>query len=315
MPAEALKKLRTLVDQYEAHGHLLPLREQVKALVEIQEAAQALSRASILPEEAAGKARILAYFRANVGEIIDSTELAVVSGIKDYPRRIRELRVEEGWPIISGAQSLSHVTTDQEEEKTGTGLPAELRPDQYMLLADRQDTAAAQRWQLANEIRRQAVGVKEKLLTYFRKNVGSDISIEELRYVSNNSGDWPRRTRELRTEDGWPIVTRLSGDPSMPHGMYKLAVDRQDEPHDRRISESIRREVIKRDGGRCRWKGCGWPGGFPEADHRFLEVHHIVHHVAGGANTPDNLVTLCNLHHDEVHRTGGILHVDDPPNN
>ncbi|WP_139153108.1 HNH endonuclease, partial [Enterobacter kobei] len=36
--------------------------------------------------------------------------------------------------------------------------------------------------------------------------------------------------------------------------------------------------------------------------HPFLELHHIEHHADGGENTLDNLITLCNVCHDEVHR-------------
>jgi hypothetical protein len=34
--------------------------------------------------------------------VIEGHELMVISGIGEYARRIRELRVEHGWPIISG---------------------------------------------------------------------------------------------------------------------------------------------------------------------------------------------------------------------
>ncbi|WP_323985578.1 HNH endonuclease [Klebsiella aerogenes] len=33
----------------------------------------------------------------------------------------------------------------------------------------------------------------------------------------------------------------------------------------------------------------------------FLELHHIEHHADGGENTLENLITLCNVCHDEVH--------------
>lgn len=309
MPEQPLGELKRLIAEYEQEGADLPLDRRVSVIMRMRDAVRAAAKATILPGVRAGKKRILAYMRANVGKVVSSDELAVVSGIKDYQRRIRELRLEDGWPIVSGVQRPEEDNDALDDEEGGTGLP-DLRPDQYILLEDRQDNEAAARWRLANEIRRRPVGVKEKLLAYFRANVGAIISIDELRYVSKNSGDWPRRTRELRTEDGWPIITKFSGDPSMPAGTYKLGEDKQSEPHDRRISESVRRAVMKRDGWRCQWRGCGWPEGFPESDKRFLEVHHIVHHVKGGENTADNLVTLCNLHHDEVHRSGGVLDLE-----
>lgn len=33
-----------------------------------------------------------------------------------------------------------------------------------------------------------------------------------------------------------------------------------------------------------------------------LELHHVRHHRDKGGNTVENLVTLCNMHHDEIHR-------------
>lgn len=33
-----------------------------------------------------------------------------------------------------------------------------------------------------------------------------------------------------------------------------------------------------------------------------LELHHIVNHVKKGKNSADNLVTLCNVHHDLIHK-------------
>lgn len=312
MAAQALRELQRLIGEYAERWPSWSLHQRVTALVEIQRALRRFARATVLPDIRAAKARILEYLRANVGRVVDTDELEVVAGIKEYPRRIRELRVEDGWPIVSGLK-LAAMDDESEDLDLDVGLPQGLRPDQYILIEDRRDEDAARRWRLANEIRNRSGGVKGKILAYLRANAGINVTIEELKYVSNNSGDWERRTRELRTEDGWPVVTRLSGDPSMPPGTYKLAEDKQSEPHDRHISESVRREVMRRDGARCQWRGCGWPEGFPESDHRFLEVHHIVHHVEGGENTADNLVTLCNIHHDEVHRSGILDLENDRP--
>ena len=188
MPEQPLGELKRLITEYEREGATLPLRQQVSALMRMRDALQAAAKATTLPGVRAGKTRILEYLRANVGEIVSSDELAVVSGIKDYQRRIRELRLEDGWPIVSGVQRSEPDQDALDDEEAGSGLP-DLRPDQYILLADRRDEEAAARWRLANEIRRRPVGVKEKLLAYFRANVGATISIDELRYVSDNSGD------------------------------------------------------------------------------------------------------------------------------
>lgn len=298
-----LQEMLQSFDNLLEHG---TIRSRVKSLVNVHRALSALGR-EILPASygPSARSRILAYLRAHPGQIIDGEELMVVGGISEYARRIRELRVEHGWPIVSGVSVAGADLETDETPSIDDGLP-EMRPDQYCLVEDRQDTKAAGRWRSANEIRGRSTGSREKLLAYFRGNVGERLTADELRYVSGDTTEWARRIRELRTEGGWPIVTRFSGDPRLPSGVYVLKADRQDEPHDRHISELTRREVLKRDGGRCRWEGCGWPVGFPESDSRFLELHHVVSHADKGTNDPANLVTLCNLHHDEVHRGGEL---------
>jgi hypothetical protein len=60
------------------------------------------------------------------------------------------------------------------------------------------------------------------------------------------------------------------------------------------IPPAIRRSVLRRDGGRCRVPGCRHA--------TFVDVHHLVSRSEGGANTTENLVTLCSAHHRAVHR-------------
>jgi 5-methylcytosine-specific restriction endonuclease McrA len=63
------------------------------------------------------------------------------------------------------------------------------------------------------------------------------------------------------------------------------------------ITPALRREVMIRDGHRCRAPGCGRT--------RFLEVHHIIPREQGGSHSADNLVTLCSACHSLVHDIGG----------
>lgn len=305
--SDALRReLIDLLVNFEHHLLTSGLRDQVRALVPAHRNLQDLG-SSLLPEGAqlSARERILAYLRAFPRQVIDGDELMIVAGISEYARRLRELRVEDGWPILSGMTAREQRDAD-EDGGDMVDLPPAMRPDQYMLQEDRQDRDAAHRWNMANQIRKSDAGVRDKLLRFFRANVGKPITSEELRYVAGNVSEWARRTRELRTEDGWPVVTRTSGDPSLPVGVYVLMRDEQAPPHDRHIPEIVRREVMRRDDWSCRWVGCGWPHGFPDTDHRYLEAHHIVHHHKGGENTAANLVTLCNLHHDETHRTGAL---------
>lgn len=304
-PEEIRARLIDLLDNFERHLQQSPLRNQVRELIPANDLLRNLG-ASLLPREVqiSARDRILAYLRLFPATVIDGDELMIVAGISEYARRIRELRVQDGWPILSGATA-NELRQAGDQECSDKWLP-HFRADQYMLLEDRQDRDAAFRWNRANQIRRSNSSVRNKLLQFFRENVGQRITSEELRYVAGNVTEWARRTRELRTEEGWPIITRNTGDPSLPVGVYVLERDEQAPPHDRHIPELIRREVMQRDNWSCRWRGCGWPLGFPPSDHRFLEVHHIEQHAHGGANEASNLVTLCNLHHDETHRSGEL---------
>lgn len=62
-----------------------------------------------------GKARILFYLKAHVGEWVYGDELAAVSGIGEWARRVRELRVEEGYDIEeeSGLYRLNRAEPDE----------------------------------------------------------------------------------------------------------------------------------------------------------------------------------------------------------
>lgn len=63
---------------------------------------------------------------------------------------------------------------------------------------------------------------------------------------------------------------------------------------------ALREEVFERDNFTCVWPGCsrGWEIGDPTST---LQLAHLTHRGMGGsktANTPENCVTLCQVHHD-----------------
>lgn len=254
---------------------------------------------SLIPVEYASAARdrILYYLQKYPGIVISGDELLVVSGIQDCPRRIRELRAQFGWSIASG------VTMSEMMEAEGEGIVEELggmRTSDYVLLNTEQDRDAAYRWNMANKIRRETAGVRDKILKYLRANVGRRVTGEELRYVARNKTEWARRVRELRTEFGWPVVTK-KGRPDLPVGVYVLEADRQSPEHDRHIPDDVRGNVLRRDQHRCRQ--CGWSHAeWNPSDPRHLELHHVKPHVEGGENAEENLKTLCTVCHDKTHR-------------
>lgn len=286
---ERLRQLHINVDS-------LDLREKVMCLVAVQHdlddlGVSTMHYSGMQPkgrQSGAARERILAYFTSYPGEVIAGDELRVVSGISEYGRRIRELRREKGYQIASGASSdaFSGVT---------------LKPDQYMLVSREPDQDAARRWHIVNRIRRSKGSTRDRILSYLQENVGVVVTTEELAYVAKDAREFGRRIRELRTEQGYLIATRFTGRPDLGVGQYVLEhVDRQSDPHDRHIPESVQKQVYERDRNRC--LSCGWMrSSWTREDPRSLELHHIEHHAEGGVNDATNLVVLCSRCHDQVH--------------
>lgn len=256
---------------------------------------------SLIPSAIARSARdrILHYFRKYPGVVISGDELLVVSGIQEYARRVRELKVEFGWSIASGLTA-KQMAEEDELPFSSIDITA-MGPSDYILFSSEQDRDAAHRWNLANEIRRENIAVRDKILKYLRKNVGQKVTGEELKYLAKDRSEWARRVRELRTEYGWPVVTQNTGRPDLEVGIYLLEADRQSPQHDRHIPDPIKRKVLQRDDYKCatcKWSHDMWN----RSDPRHLELHHQKPHVEGGENTEDNLITLCTVCHDEIHR-------------
>ncbi len=295
-----LSELRSVLSDFERVSLSPGIRTRVLALLPAYDSLRELGK-SLIPDglSISARDRLLAYFIAYPRIVLSEKELAVVAGISEWARRVRELRVQFGWKIITGVTAKQMLLEQEFDEKA---LPLEhLSPNDYVLLESEQDREAAHRWNVANEIRKGPGGSKEKILLYLRTNVGKPVTGEELRYVVNQKTEWARRTRELRTEEGWPISTKMSGNPGLSIGVYVLEKDRQAPTHDRRIPEPVRRQALLRDRYRC--QKCGWThDSWDRDDPRFLELHHIIHHAKGGKNELDNLITYCNVCHDEIHR-------------
>lgn len=298
-PEAVRRKVEGLIRNFEAELQSGELRPKVLALVPIFHGLRDLGKALIPAEFAmAAKDRILYYFRKYPWTIINGDELLVVSGIQEYARRVRELRVQFGWTIASGV-TIKEMREDEDEE-VSDDLKA-MRPSEYVLLNAQQDREAALRWNVANTIRKQRGSVRDKILSFLRANVGRGVTGEELRYVAGDKTEWARRVRELRSEFGWPVATKSTGRPDLSIGVYVLQADRQSPEHDRHIPDDVRREVLRRDRYGC--LECGWSHNeWNPSDPRHLELHHVKHHAKGGENIKENLKTLCTVCHDKRHK-------------
>lgn len=301
-PEELRQRLLDLLLDFENNLKLEDLRQRVRGLVPVFNALRDLG-SSMLPEGESGRDRILLYLRKFPYTIIDGQELMVVAGIDDWARRVRELRVEHGWKILSGVTA-KDIVQDWLEDETVPPIDIDLemmQPDDYILLDPNQDREAAHRWKSANRIRKLNLSIKDKILLFFQENTGNEISGEELRYIAQNKTEWARRVRELRTEEGWPVLTKTTGMPELPVGIYVFACNRQSPKEDRAVKDDLRRSVFVRDSYTC--LDCSWtPHQWNRSDPRNLEAHHKNPHAKGGATVKENLITLCNICHDVRHR-------------
>jgi hypothetical protein len=297
---EIVRLLTGFEKQLQGNDLRAKIRHLVPAFHRLRDLGSSLAPAV---DDQSGQARILDYFRAYPHQILDGDELMVISGIGEWARRIRELRVQQGWWIYSGV-TFAEMMAQGELPASVSGIDfVSMKPDQYILMRESTDEDAATLWKSKNEIRRKNIGVKPKILEYLLLNVGKAVSGEDLKYLANDNKEWARRSRELRTEDGWSVMTKMSGRPDLAPGVYVLQDARQAESHDRGIPDAVRVEVLERDNYSC--TKCGWRiENMKQGDPRkLLELHHIQQHKDKGPNTAANLITLCNVHHDEVHKT------------
>lgn len=222
---DLIETMKGLVAELSGRMEAPGIGERVGHLVQIQHALRDLGAhvgASLTDGAAAsGRARVLAYLRAQVGQIVHTDELLIVSGIGDYARRIRELRTEEGWPIISGA-AVRDIRDDlQRRGASQAGAPGTMAIEEYVLIEDARDEDAPRRWDLAGELKGADRPPADLIREYLEASRGKRVSGEELRYVADNTAAW---THALSTLAGQGLAicgyNARAGD--LPVGLYVL---------------------------------------------------------------------------------------------
>jgi hypothetical protein len=135
-------------------------------------------------------------------------------------------------------------------------------------------------------------GARAKLRAHFLANIGRVMDSNELREVSGNASEWARRVRELRTEEGYAILTHNDRSDLKP-GEYLLL----DPASERGISKETRAYVLDRDGYTCQM--CGAVAGEPHpADptrKTRLQIGHVIDKSMGGGDDPSNLRAICSV--------------------
>lgn len=139
-------------------------------------------------------------------------------------------------------------------------------------------------------------GARVKLRAHFLANVGRVIESAELRRVAGNTSEWARRVRELRTEEGYQILTHNDRSDLRP-GQYLLLSPKPLPAFERGISKETRAFVLDRNGFTCQMCGAvaGEPHPFDSSRKTRLQIGHIIDKSMGGADEPSNLRAICSV--------------------
>lgn len=138
-------------------------------------------------------------------------------------------------------------------------------------------------------------GAKAKLRAYFQANVGVVLDSDTLRQIAGTS-EWGRRIRELRDEEGLPILTHNDRADLRP-GEYLLESLTPRPAFARGISKEARAYVLDRNGFTCQMCGAVAGETHPADPSRKtrLQIGHIVDKSMGGSDEVSNLKAICSV--------------------
>lgn len=139
-------------------------------------------------------------------------------------------------------------------------------------------------------------GAKSRLRSHFLANIGRIMDSEELRVVAGNQTEWARRVRELRTEEGYQILTHNDRIELKP-GQYLLETPTPKHAFSRSISKETRALVLDRNGFTCQMCGAVAGEAHPYDSSRKTRLHigHIIDKSMGGTDDPSNLRAVCSV--------------------
>ena len=139
-------------------------------------------------------------------------------------------------------------------------------------------------------------GARARLRVHFLNNLGRVIQAEELRAVAGNISEWARRIRELRTEEGYLILTNNDRADLKP-GEYLLETAKPQPAFARGISKETRAYVLDRNGFTCQM--CGAVAGelhpYDPTRKTRLHIGHVLDKSLGGSDDANNLKAICSV--------------------
>jgi len=139
-------------------------------------------------------------------------------------------------------------------------------------------------------------GARGKLRAHFLANIGRVMDSDELRAVADNQSEWARRVRELRTEEGYLILTHNDRSELKP-GQYLLETPKPQPAFERAISKETRAYVLDRNGFTCQMCGAVAGEQHPYDPTRKTRLHigHVIDKSKGGSDDSSNLRAICSV--------------------
>lgn len=145
---------------------------------------------------------------------------------------------------------------------------------------------------------RKQESARDRIKAFFRANVGQVVTAAQLQEVARPVSEWARCVREIRDDEGWPIITNNDSAVLKP-GEYLLV----GEPPERwesffqrsGMSQRLRAEVLIRDGYTCQMCGAGAGEVDPETGRKVrLHINRIGDETPAETNEPSGFRTLCS---------------------
>lgn len=138
------------------------------------------------------------------------------------------------------------------------------------------------------------MAAKDRIRAFFEENVGKVVTTRQIQEVAGIS-EYARRIRELRDEEGMQIRSHVDRHDLKP-GEYILINLERTPSLERAISPQLRNEILERNGFTCQQCGAGPgdPDPYNPARKVRLHIDHIIPISQGGANSRENLRTLCS---------------------
>ncbi|MFY7941067.1 MAG: HNH endonuclease [Burkholderiaceae bacterium] len=139
-------------------------------------------------------------------------------------------------------------------------------------------------------------GARSRLRAHFLANIGRVMDASELRPVAGNISEWARRVRELRTEEGFQILTHNDRSDLKP-GEYLLEKPKPEPAFAREISKETRAFVLDRNGFTCQMCGAVAGEAHPYDPGRKTRLHigHVIDKSMGGTDEATNLKAICSV--------------------